>query len=85
MRKMHHKLMVIDKRVIIAGSFNYTGPANLLNDENIIMFGNLKPATVSSRASIDIQNDLANYALKEIERIIGEYGEEIVEPAGPRG
>ncbi len=85
MRKMHHKLMVIDKRVIIAGSFNYTGPANLLNDENVIMFGNLKPASVTGQASIDTQKDLANYALKEIERIIKEYGEEIVEPKAPRG
>ena len=76
--KMHHKLMVIDKRVIIAGSFNYTGPANLLNDENIIMLGNLKPANISDPGSVDLQKDLAGYALKEIERIIRVHGEEIV-------
>ena len=34
-RKVHHKLMVIDKRLVIAGSFNYTAPATTLNDENI--------------------------------------------------
>ena len=40
--KLHHKLMVIDKQVVIVGSFNYTGPANLLNDENIIILGDLE-------------------------------------------
>jgi phosphatidylserine/phosphatidylglycerophosphate/cardiolipin synthase-like enzyme len=74
MRKLHHKLMVIDGRVIIAGSFNYTGPANRLNDENIIMLGNLEPDSPSA----DAQKSLARYALDEIERIINEYGEEIV-------
>ncbi len=49
------------------------------------MFGNLKPATGTGQARIDTQKDLANYALKEIERIIKEYGEEIVEPKAPRG
>ena len=30
-RKVHHKLMVIDDQLIILGSFNYTGPASTLN------------------------------------------------------
>lgn len=72
MRKLHHKLMVIDERVIIGGSFNYTGPANRLNDENIFMLGNLKPDT---QASIDGQKALAGYALDEINRIVTEFGE----------
>jgi phosphatidylserine/phosphatidylglycerophosphate/cardiolipin synthase-like enzyme len=33
---------VIDERLVIAGSFNYTGPADTLNDENILVFGNLE-------------------------------------------
>ena len=37
--KLHHKLMVIDEAVIIAGSFNYTAPANNFNDENIFVVG----------------------------------------------
>ncbi len=74
MRKLHHKLMVIDERVIIAGSFNYTGPANRTNDENIIMLGNLEPA---SQSSAKAQRSLAKYALKEIKRIIDEYGVKI--------
>ncbi|MDP8929883.1 MAG: phospholipase D-like domain-containing protein [Actinomycetota bacterium] len=28
LRKVHHKLMVIDRRVVVAGSMNYTRPAN---------------------------------------------------------
>jgi phosphatidylserine/phosphatidylglycerophosphate/cardiolipin synthase-like enzyme len=39
--KLHHKLMVLDRRVVIAGSFNYTDPANRLNDENIVVIGRL--------------------------------------------
>ena len=30
--KLHHKLMVLDKQVIIVGSFNYTGAANRLTE-----------------------------------------------------
>jgi phosphatidylserine/phosphatidylglycerophosphate/cardiolipin synthase-like enzyme len=31
--------MVIDDAVVVAGSFNYTGPANEYNDENIFVIG----------------------------------------------
>jgi phosphatidylserine/phosphatidylglycerophosphate/cardiolipin synthase-like enzyme len=37
--KLHHKLMVIDETAVIAGSFNYTAPANDYNDENIFVMG----------------------------------------------
>lgn len=33
--KMHHKPMVVDGHVTIAGSSDYTGPANKLTDANI--------------------------------------------------
>jgi phosphatidylserine/phosphatidylglycerophosphate/cardiolipin synthase-like enzyme len=33
--------MVIDERLLIAGSLNYTGPAGTLNDENILILGEL--------------------------------------------
>lgn len=68
--KLHHKLMVIDERLVIAGSFNYTGPANQLNDENVIMLGDLDPDSPSAEA----QKELARYATAEIKRIIDEYG-----------
>jgi phosphatidylserine/phosphatidylglycerophosphate/cardiolipin synthase-like enzyme len=66
-RKIHHKLMVLDEAVTIIGSFNYTGPANLVNDENIVVLGDLD-TTVT--AEIDAQRGLAQYARDEIERII---------------
>jgi len=64
--KLHHKLMVLDKQVVVIGSFNYTGPANRLNDENIIILGDLES---TNDASISLQKDIANYALSEINRI----------------
>jgi phosphatidylserine/phosphatidylglycerophosphate/cardiolipin synthase-like enzyme len=74
-RKLHHKLMVIDERLLIVGSFNYTAPANTLNDENIIVIGDLEepdgsPADVAQRA-------LAAYALTEIDRIIADLSSPI--------
>lgn len=70
-RKLHHKLMVIDKKLIIAGSFNYTGPANKTNDENIIIIGNLLE---DNEEAITKQQELAQYAYDEIDRIINEFG-----------
>ena len=65
--KLHHKLMVLDESVVIAGSFNYTGPANRVNDENIIILGDLGATTNVAR---NAQRKIARYALDEIERII---------------
>ncbi len=73
-RKLHHKLMVIDEQLIIAGSFNYTGPANKLNDENIIVIGDLDS---EKQASIQKQRGLARYALDEIDRLITAFGVKI--------
>lgn len=70
-RKLHHKLMVIDEQLIIAGSFNYTGAATKLNDENILLLGDLDS---SNQASIKKQKELAGYALTEIDRIIAAFG-----------
>jgi len=64
--KLHHKLMVIDRQVVIAGSFNYTGPANLLNDENIMVIGEHEIEEAGAREN---QKKLAEFALNEIERI----------------
>ena len=73
--KLHHKLMVLDEQVVIAGSFNYTGPANRLNDENIIILGDLQTTSAASKAA---QSKIAKFALKEIERIITTHGEPAV-------
>lgn len=70
--KLHHKLMVLDGQVVIAGSFNYTGPANRLNDENILILGDLETTSVESK---NVQRQIAGYALDEIERIITTHGQ----------
>ena len=72
--KLHHKLMVIDRQVIVAGSFNYTGPATRLNDENIVVIGDLD---TKAQASITAQKRLAGYALAEIDRIIAQHARKI--------
>ena len=74
MRKLHHKLMVIDERLLIVGSFNYTAPANTLNDENIIVIGDLEE---TDAAAEDAQRRLAAFALTEIERIIADLSSPI--------
>jgi len=71
LNKLHHKLMVIDEQVIIAGSFNYTGPATRLNDENIMIIGDLDE---TRREAKEGQSKLAGFALMEIDRIIAQHG-----------
>jgi phosphatidylserine/phosphatidylglycerophosphate/cardiolipin synthase-like enzyme len=63
--------MVIDRQLVIGGSFNYTGPANRLNDENILILGDLD---TSDPATKQRQQQLADYALAEIDRIITNFG-----------
>lgn len=70
--KLHHKLMVLDDQVVIAGSFNYTGPANNLNDENIIIIGDLETSVPAQQKA---QKQIAAFARKEIDRIIEDHGE----------
>jgi len=72
---LHHKLMVIDEQLVIAGSFNYTEPATLFNDENIVVLGDLD---ATGAESIQNQKSLANYALTEINRIITDLGQPVV-------
>ena len=69
--KLHHKLMVLDEQVVIAGSFNYTGPANRLNDENIIILGDLCTTDKKSTAN---QKKIGRAVNKEIDRIIKDHG-----------
>jgi phosphatidylserine/phosphatidylglycerophosphate/cardiolipin synthase-like enzyme len=69
-RKLHHKLMTIDDRLVIAGSFNYTSPADSLNDENIVVLGDLEETNPQAEAG---QRQLAGFARAEIDRIIEGY------------
>lgn len=67
--KLHHKLAVIDGQVLVIGSFNYTEPANRLNDENILVIGDLDDAGAKAN-----QLKLGAYAQAEIGRLIADYG-----------
>ncbi|MET0492246.1 MAG: phospholipase D-like domain-containing protein, partial [Actinoplanes sp.] len=71
-RKIHHKLMVVDGALTIVGSFNYTGPANTLNDENIIVIGDLEETDPAAWAA---QEKVAGYARAVIERIMTDLSE----------
>ncbi|MEM7267930.1 MAG: phospholipase D-like domain-containing protein [Pseudomonadota bacterium] len=53
--KLHHKLLTVDDKEMVIGSFNYTGPANKTNDENIIVLSGegAKPMVEAARAEID--------------------------------
>jgi len=57
--------MTIDDRVMIVGSFNYTGPANNFNDENIVVIG---------RPDSDAATPLVLAARNEIDRIMTVHG-----------
>jgi phosphatidylserine/phosphatidylglycerophosphate/cardiolipin synthase-like enzyme len=74
-RKLHHKLMVIDERVVVAGSFNYTQPANDYNDENIFVLGSVFRETHGIAVAADPTGDLARHMKREIERIVADLSE----------
>ncbi len=74
LNKLHHKLMVIDGQVLVVGSFNYTEPANLLNDENILVIGDLEEDRPDSIAG---QQALGQFALAEIDRMIADHGRQL--------
>ena len=70
--KLHHKLMVIDEATVIAGSFNYTAPANDYNDENIFVIGSPYPDLPASQGGPVDQGacaELSKFFRAEIERI----------------
>lgn len=69
--KLHHKMMAIDDSVSIFGSFNYTGPANVSNDENIIIIGDLHETDIEIKSA---QKRIAYNVRKEIDRIENEFG-----------
>lgn len=70
--KLHHKLMVVDEAVVIAGSFNYTAPANQYNDENIFVIGSPYPdlpRREGGPSNLDRCAEIARFFRTEIERI----------------
>lgn len=72
--KVHHKLMSIDDRITIFGSFNYTGPANVSNDENIVIIGDLNEKSADIKKA---QKRIAKNVRKEIDRIAKDFGSKV--------
>ena len=70
LRKLHHKLVVIDEQVVVAGSFNYTKPANEFNDENIFVLGSVFKEVETVSVEATPCQVLARYMKAEIVRII---------------
>lgn len=70
-RKLHHKLMVVDNATTLAGSFNYTQPANLFNDENLFVMGSPYSESEGVEVNQAASAEIASYFGAEIERIMG--------------
>jgi phosphatidylserine/phosphatidylglycerophosphate/cardiolipin synthase-like enzyme len=52
--QMHHKTMIVDDRIVITGSYNFSSSAETRNDENIVIFHS---------------PEIARFYLKEFSRI----------------
>lgn len=70
-RKLHHKLAVINGSTVIGGSFNYSEPATLYNDEAMLVLGS--PHAESEGVEVDTAEcgAMAAFFEAEIERIRG--------------
>ncbi|NUM45382.1 MAG: phospholipase [Anaerolineales bacterium] len=58
--KLHHKFIVIDGRVVITGSYNFSVSAEVRNDENVVVI---------------FSEEVARVYLEEVQRVVGEAGE----------
>jgi phosphatidylserine/phosphatidylglycerophosphate/cardiolipin synthase-like enzyme len=68
-RKLHHKLAVVDHSTVIGGSFNYSEPATLYNDEAMLVIGS--PHKESEGVEVDAAEcaAIADFFRTEIDRI----------------
>jgi phosphatidylserine/phosphatidylglycerophosphate/cardiolipin synthase-like enzyme len=69
LRKVHHKLLAIDDRIVVAGSFNYTQPANDYNDENLFVLGSPHDEVEGIEVIPNPCRDLAQHVRAELQRI----------------
>jgi phosphatidylserine/phosphatidylglycerophosphate/cardiolipin synthase-like enzyme len=44
--KLHHKIMIIDQKIVVTGSYNLTRSAEVQNDENTLIIHDEKIASV---------------------------------------
>lgn len=52
--QMHHKTMIVDEKIVITGSYNFSRSAEIRNDENIVVF---------------YDEQIADFFLEEFQRI----------------
>jgi phosphatidylserine/phosphatidylglycerophosphate/cardiolipin synthase-like enzyme len=69
LRKLHHKLLVVDRATVVAGSFNYSEPATLLNDEALLVLGSPHPESDGVKVDAAACRQIADFFRGEIERI----------------
>jgi phosphatidylserine/phosphatidylglycerophosphate/cardiolipin synthase-like enzyme len=69
LRKLHHKLLVIDGSTVVGGSFNYSEPATLFNDEALLVIGSTH--SESEHVTVDAAEcaRIAKFFADEIDRI----------------
>ncbi len=88
-RKLHHKLMAVDHHTVLAGSFNYTKPANAFNDENLFVIGSpyeifpdKKKDKDKKLKKVDMAacKEIVDYMRAEIDRIVSK---DVSEPWKP--
>jgi len=58
--QMHHKTMIVDGRIVITGSYNFSRSAEIRNDENVVIFYNEK---------------IADFYMQEFQRVYGQAQE----------
>lgn len=79
--KLHHKLTVVDRDIVVAGSMNYSVPANEFNDENIFIIGSPYDLDDDEGGPVDHDacNEIADFFNNEIERIITDLSDPYIE------
>ena len=69
LRKLHHKLCVVDGSTVVGGSFNYTEPATLFNDEALVVIGSPHPESDGVDVDAIACAEITTFFRAEIDRI----------------
>jgi phosphatidylserine/phosphatidylglycerophosphate/cardiolipin synthase-like enzyme len=69
LRKLHHTLLVVDKATVVAGSFNYSEPATLFNDQALIVIGSPHDESEGVKVDHAACAEIAEFFGGEIARI----------------
>jgi phosphatidylserine/phosphatidylglycerophosphate/cardiolipin synthase-like enzyme len=79
--KLHHKLTVVDEDIVVAGSMNFTQPANEFNDENIFVIGSPYDLGNDEGGPVDHSacKQIVEFFHTEIERIIKDLSDPYVD------